>query len=107
MPATLGITDKFGLTAPTGGIVEESSCEEEVEAKTLKDETGTTVRARPGEMVTTTVSLKGRGTGDLSLVTPGALGGDVKVISIKNTETNDDYPEFEMTGKSYADLVES
>ena len=40
MPASFGITTNFGLTTPTGGTVEESSTEDEIEAKTIKDETG-------------------------------------------------------------------
>ena len=101
MPASFGITTNFGLTTPTGGTVEESSTEDEIEAKTIKDETGTTCRAVPSKMIKTTVSIKGRGLSSLALAA-GALGGTVKVTSVKNTESNDDFPTYEMTGVSYA-----
>ena len=101
MPASFGITSNFGLTTPTGGTVEESSSEDEIEAKTIKDGTGTTCRAVPGKMVKTTVSIKGRGTSDVA-VAAESLSGAVKVISVKNAESQDDFPTYEMTGVSYA-----
>ena len=101
MPATFGVTDNFGLTPPTGGTVEESSHEDEVEAKTIKDATGTTCRAVPSKMVKSTVSIKGRGTASVA-VAAGALSGTVKVTSVKNSESNDDFPTYEVTGVSYA-----
>jgi hypothetical protein len=51
-------------------------------------------------MVKTTVSIKGRGRSDVS-VAAGALSGSVKVTSVKNSETNDDFPTFEVTGVKY------
>jgi hypothetical protein len=101
MPATFGVTSNFGLTPPTGGTVEESTSEDEIEIKTIKDATGTTCRAVPSKMIKTTVTIKGRGLASLALAA-GALGGTVKVISVKNTESNDDFPNYEMTGTSYA-----
>ena len=100
MPATFGVTDNFGLTTPAGGTVEESSSEDEVEAKTIKDETGTTCRAVPGKMIKTTVSIKGRGTSSVA-VAAGVLSGTVKVISVKNAESQDDFPTYEQTGVKY------
>ena len=102
MPATFGITSNFGLTPPTGGVVEESSSEDEVEAKTIKDQTGTTCRAVPGKVIKTTVTIKGRG---LDMTTALAAGpmteGKVAVTSLKNSESNDDFPTFEQTGVKY------
>ena len=72
MPANFGVTSTFGLSASSGGVVEESSSEDEVEAKTIRDETGTTCRAIPSRMVKTTVSIKGRGRSDVS-VAAGAV----------------------------------
>jgi hypothetical protein len=100
MPADFGINNTFGLSAPSGGVVEESSTEDEVEAKTIRDENGTTCRAVPSRMIKTTVTIKGRGRSDLS-VAAGSLSGSVKVISVKNSETNEDFPTFEVTGVKY------
>lgn len=104
MPATFGVSNLFDLTAPSGGVVEESSSESEVEAQTIRDQTGTTCRAVPGKLKKTTVSIKGRGQAALASVTEGALSGSVKVISVKNAESNDDFPTFETTGVKYETL---
>jgi len=101
MPASFGISSNFGLITPAGGTVEESSSEDEVEAKTIKDETGTTCRAVTSKMIKTTVSIKGRGTSNVA-VAAGELSGAVKVTSVKNAESQDDFPTYEMTGVSYA-----
>jgi len=101
MPATFGVTNDTGLTTPDGGTVEECSIESEVEAKTIKDNTGTTCRAVPSKMIKTTYQVKGRGTSTLAIAA-GALNGEVKAISVKNAETNDDFPTYEITGVSYA-----
>lgn len=104
MPAIFGVSNLFDLTVPSGGVVEESSCESEVEAKTIRDQTGTTCRAVPGKLKKTTVSIKGRGQAAIASVTEGALSGSVKVISVKNSESNDDFPTFETTGVKYETL---
>ncbi|XHR27612.1 MAG: hypothetical protein ACFUZC_16930 [Chthoniobacteraceae bacterium] len=108
MPANFGVTSKFGLTPPTGGVVEESSTEDEIEAKTIKDETGTTCRAVPGKTVKTTVTIKGKGLDMTTAVAAGAMvAGTVKVTSIKNSESNDDFPTFETTGVKYTSLTQN
>lgn len=104
MPASFGVTNLFDLTIPVGGVVEESSSDSEVEAKTIRDQSGTTCRAVPGKLKKTTVSIKGRGQASLATVTTGALSGTVKVISAKNAEGNDDFPTFETTGVKYETL---
>ena len=108
MPATFGVTDNFGLTPPAGGTVEESSSEDEVEAKTIKDQTGSTCRAVPGKTVKTTVTIKGRGLDMTTAVAAGSMvAGTVKVTSVKNSESNDDFPTFETTGVKYTSLAKS
>jgi len=105
MPAAFGVTSNFGLTPPTGGVIEESSTEDEIEAKMIKDQTGTTCRAVPGKTVKTTVTIKGRGLDMTTAVAAGAMvAGTVKVTSIKNSESNDDFPTFETTGVKYTSL---
>ena len=102
MPATFGVTSTFGLTAPTGCVVEESSSEDEVEAKTIRDQTGTTCRAVTSKTIKTTVMIKGRGLDLTTPVTAGAMvAGTVKVTSLKTSESNDDFPTFEITGVKY------
>ena len=103
MAATFGVTDLFDLAAPDGGVVEETSSEDSVDAATIRDQTGTTCRAIAKPMITTTVTMKGRGL-SLAPLVAGDLSGSVTVISRKNTETNDDFPTFEETGKAYSSL---
>ena len=56
MPAHLGVATTFGLTAPVGGYVQESSREESVELATIRNESGVTVKAVPKPLVTRTVN---------------------------------------------------
>ena len=85
--------------------MEESSSEETIEAKTIRNESGVTCRAVPGKMVTKTVSIKGKGTASTAIAA-GALSGTVRSVSRKNTEKNNEFPDFEITGKAYLDLPE-
>lgn len=102
MPATFGIDDSFGLTPPEVSTIEETSSTQELEAKTIRDDTGTTCQAVPGGVIKTTVTMKGRGTADISLADAGAfVGGTVRVVSVKNSESNDDFPTYEITGTKY------
>jgi hypothetical protein len=103
MPATFGVTNDTGLATPSGGTVEEASIESEVEAKTIKDSTGTTCRAVPSKTIKTTYQVKGRGTAALALAA-GPIAGTAKAMSIKNTESNDDYPTYEISGVSYSSI---
>ena len=104
MSATFGAS-AFSLTMPTGGTIEESSLESECEIKTIKNLSGITCRAIPGKIVTQTETLKGRGTAPITGVTGGEFTSSVmKITSIKNTESNDDFPTYEITAKSYATI---
>lgn len=104
MPATFGVSDNFGLTAPAVSTVEESSTESEVEIKTIRNASGTTCQAVPAKMVKTTVMIKGRGTSAASVAAGAFTEGVVKVTSVKNAESNDDFPTYEITGVSYSNL---
>lgn len=106
MPATFGVTDDFDLTAPAVSTIEESSTESEVEIKTIRDASGITCQAVPAKMVKTTVMIKGRGTSDAAVTTGAFSEGAVKVTSVKNAESNDDFPTYEITGVAYSNLEE-
>jgi len=54
---------------------------------------------------TTTFTRRGRGAGSLSDVAAGAISHDTaKVISIRNTQTADDFPSYEITAVKKTDL---
>jgi hypothetical protein len=104
MAAHLGVVALNGLTAPSGGYVQESTKEEVVEIATIRNATGVTVKAVAKPMITRTVSIKGKGDAVFSGVTSGGFTvNTVKVTEAKQTETNDDFPDFEITGVAYLD----
>jgi hypothetical protein len=106
MPAHIGALDTFGLTAPVGGYVHETSREGSVEIDTVKDATGVTVVADPKPLVTKKISMKGQGDPVLASVSAGAFAVDVvKIISMKRTESNDKRPEFEISAVAYSNLA--
>lgn len=106
MAATFGAEEVFGLTVPSGGHVEESSSDSSVELATVKNNVGVTVIAVPRKMVTTNLSIKGRGDPALSAVTSGAItAGTLKVTSAKGTESKDDFPAFEITAVKFTNLA--
>jgi hypothetical protein len=97
MPAAIGVSDLFGMTAPAGGHVSESSQEETQEIATIKDASGVTVIAKPKPLVRTETSIKGYGDPAFAAVTAGALTADtLKIVSAKGSESNDDFPQFEI-----------
>lgn len=106
MPATFGVENTFGLTAPAGGHVQESSSEASVEVATIRNAQGITVKAVPKPMVTKTVTLKGKGDAALAAVAAGAFSANtLRVTSAKQSESNDDFPDFEITGTAYSNLT--
>ena len=108
MPAHLGVASTYGLSAPAGGYVQESSREDSVEIATIRDESGITVKAVPKPMVTRTVNLKGKGDANLAAVAAGSFAaGVLRVTEAKQSESNEDFPDFEITGTAYLNLSAS
>jgi hypothetical protein len=105
MPAHLGVATNFGLSAPAGGYVHESSREDSIEIATIRNESGVTVKAVPKPMVTRTVNLKGKGDANLAAVAAGSFAaGVLRVTEAKQSESNDDFPDFEISGTAYLNL---
>ena len=101
MAATFGLTNDTGLVAPTGGIIQECSNESETNVKTIRNEAGVTVAAVTDRMVKTTHSIKGKGRGIAAVAAAPIVSGVTQITSCKSTESNEDFPEFEVTGVSY------
>lgn len=103
MPATFGVVDQFGGSAPTGGYLQSSEKTETCEVATIRSATGVTVVAQPKGVKTTSVVLKSKG--DVSITAPstGDFGAG-KVTSAKITESNDDFRSAEVTFTSYSTL---
>ena len=105
MPAHIGALNNFGLAAPAGGFVHETSRDGSVEIDTVKDANGITVLADPKPLVTKKISMKGQGDAGLAAVAAGAFAINVlKVISAKRSESNDKRPEFELSAVAYSNL---
>ena len=105
MPAHIGALNNFGLAAPTGGFVHETSRDGSVEIDTVKDANGITVLADPKPLVTKKISMKGQGDAGLAAVAAGAFAINVlKVLSAKRSESNDKRPEFELSAVAYSNL---
>ena len=104
MPATFGVQNLHGL-APADGHAQESSIDESVEVATIRNKDGVTVIAKPKKLVTKSISLSGKGTPEFGDVAIGAISaGTSFVTSVKLTESNDDFPGFEIQATAYADL---
>lgn len=105
MAAHLGVTTNFGLTKPAGSYVSESSREESIDVATVRNESGVTVVAVPKPLITRTVNIKGKGDADLAGVSAGAFtAGVLRVTEAKQSESNDDFPDFDITGVAYLDI---
>lgn len=103
---TGGTLDNFDISAPSGGYVNEAEQDQSVDVATVRDENGVTKVALPKKMITETQTIKGKGDAGLAAVTAGAFSaGTIKIISAKQTETNDDFPDFEIVGKKYSDMA--
>lgn len=106
MSASIGVSNLFGVSAPTGCVVNESSSDQTVEIKTVKSQTGVTVQAAPVAMAETKISIKGKGIPALSLVAAASTiaEGAVTVNSVSVEESNDDFPSFTIDAVSYNNL---
>ena len=94
-----GISSTFGLTAPAG-YKQETSETVEVEAKTIRDETGKIVIAQPARVKTRTVTIRTKGEADLVDVSVKSFSG-LTITSSKVDETNNDFPTSEVTAIEY------
>lgn len=105
MAAHLGVTNITSLSAPAGGYINEASVEKSVEVATVRDEDGNEVIAKTKKMITITESIKGKGDPGLASVTAGGFTEDViKIIEVKGTESQDDFADFEITGRGFSSL---
>ena len=92
----------FGVTDPAAGFLQESSQEESVEVATCKDTSGVTKLAVPKGVVTTTVTLKGKGIFSPAVTTNTSIGSTAVVTSAKVSESNDDFPDYEITYQRFS-----
>lgn len=105
MAATFSIQNITDLTEPTGGYINEADVDSSIDVAEVRDEAGNIVIAKPKKLITETQTIKGKGDPALAGVTAGGFTeGTVKIIEAKGTETNEDFPDFEITGRVYRTL---
>ena len=92
----------FGVTDPAAGYLQESSQEKSVEIATCKDATGVTKLAVAKGVVTATVTLKGKGTYAPAVARNTAVGATAVITSAKASESNDDFPDYEITYQKFS-----
>jgi DnaJ-class molecular chaperone len=105
MPATFGVQNLHGL-APASGYAQESSADDSIEVATIRDQNGVTVVAKPKKLVTKSITISGKGVPDFAGVAVGAISAGTSFItSVKLTESNDDFPAFEIQAVQYSNLT--
>lgn len=98
MPAAVGVTASLtGGFTPTAGHIANVSRDTSIGHAELKDESGDVVRLLPLKLKTSNITVSGQGTVALATaVVAGAITqGVAKLLSAKQTETPDGFPEFE------------
>jgi restriction endonuclease len=105
MPAVFGVVNLFGV-APAAGHAQESSKDSSVEIATLRNQTGVTVVAKAKKLITKSITVSGKGTPDFATVIAGAITKSTAfVTSVKVTESQEDFPAFEIQATIYDDLA--
>ena len=94
--------DTFGVTDTAAGYLQETSEEKSVEVATCKDSTGVTKLAAPKGVVTTTTTLKGKGTFAPNVARNTQVGGTAVVTSAKASQSNEDFPDYEITYQKFS-----
>lgn len=104
MPAVFGVVNLYGL-APASGHAQSSTKDSAVEVATLRNQLGVTVVAKPKKMVTSSITISGKGTPNFADVATGTITkGTAFVTSVKVTENQDDFPNFEIAATIYLDI---
>jgi hypothetical protein len=107
MSSAIGVANLFGVSVPSGCVVNESSTETTVEVKTIRSQAGVTVEAKPMRMAETKVMTRGRGIPALSLIAASSSVAISTLIAteLNITESNSDLPDFDLTSISYSNLT--
>lgn len=105
MAATFGAGSP-PITAPDGGFVQEHSEEDVIETASIRNDQGVEVKFVVKPMITSTANIKGYGDPVYSGVTAGNITEDTyKVVEAKGSESNDDFPMFDITAKKFSNYV--
>lgn len=102
MAATFGVTlIPSGFTKPTGCVIRQIGDKSSLEASKVRSELGVTVRNIPHRLVTREVTIDMDGIAPLSLAVPGDFAeGTLKVMRVRNQESNEEVPKSTVTMKA-------
>lgn len=108
---SFGITDLFGIAAPSVGDVTESRQRKTMElCEPVRDrETGETNCIALKPMITVESTQRGKGLHALSGVTAGALSAvdTFKITSVTRGETHGEFPDYDVTARGYETYTSS
>lgn len=104
MPSVIGVTVPTSPTVPTSGVIEEATIETTVDIKTITGKDGVVAIAAPAKYKKVVTTIRGYGVATTSFagMTAGAGLAAGKVSEIKHSESNEDFPKFEVTLTQYA-----
>lgn len=92
----------YGVTDPASGFVQETSETESAEIATVRDTTGVTKLAVLKGVLTTEISIKGKGTYTPAVTTNTNVTGTAVITSAKISESAEDFPDYEITYQKFA-----
>jgi hypothetical protein len=102
-----GVTNLFSLSAPSTGYVNRSRQSKSIEmAEPVRDQLGVTKCIMPKPLVTIEVTISGKGDAGIGSMAAAqeTTAGDVTVYSRRRTETNSEFPDFEIQAIGFDDL---
>jgi len=94
--------NSFSVSDPAAGYLQETSEEKTVEVATCKDATGVTKLAAPKGLITSTVTIKGKGTFTPNVARNTAVGGTAVITQAKASQSNEDFPDYEITFQKFS-----
>lgn len=102
MSAHVGITNKFGLTTPTGAFAHETRKKSSREFVYVKNESGVTVDVDKLPYNKHDITMRGTGSADFSVLVTGTTApGVLKILQVKEDQANKGKPTFEISAESY------
>ena len=102
-----GVTDLFGLSAPSVGYVSNSTQKKTLGYVTLRDQLGVTKCVALKSNIEVEATIKGKGDTDIGSMAASRMTGvgSITLISKQRTETLEEYPDFEDMGRGYETAV--
>lgn len=100
---SFGVTSLFGIAAPSSGYAHKSSRKKSIDVVTLRNTLGVTSCVQHTNDVKVEASISGKGIHALgTLEAAQQVGvGEMTIVSKKRTETQKEFPDFEVTSKGH------